>query len=171
MKKIFLFIFIVVNCYGWEFNKSHLLNLTDEEKGILQTSYFVGSQYDLGLTLAAIAIVETRIGKYHRPKTNICGYHQVATRNVVKRAKESYDSDNYLTKLDACNALKSNPYFSANSALIEFQFWMKVRDDNWRHSVRSYNVGYTDDPYQWTYLARVQKVIKILQKHTNLWLA
>ena len=154
MKLILFLTLSICLSFGWEFNKTHLENLTEQQKEILRISYLVGAEKDLGLTLASIAVVETRVGKFDFTNNHICGVHQINI-NYVK-AK--------------CKVVESNPYISAKLARDNLMFWLKIRKGDLKKAIRMYNVGYLNHPHQYVYLNRVYKVKKVLQENKELWM-
>ena len=64
MRKLISLVSLVSSLFSWEFDNDSLSKLNSKQLSMLQQSYSIGKEYDLGYTLAAIAVVETRLLKY-----------------------------------------------------------------------------------------------------------
>lgn len=160
MKLLFFFLFPSL-LFSWSFTERDLKNFSPEQLEILQVSYLVGSKEDLGLTIAAIAVVENMANLKDNNPNHICGPHQID----IEYASAS------------CEALESNPYYSAKLSLENFMFWeyrtyynpkknsqRKVKR-TWRDQVRMYCVGYTGDAHGPIYVNKVIKAYKVLKEN------
>lgn len=147
-------------------SKFDILNFSEEQLEVLNTSYQVGNYYsvepEMGLLLAAIAYTENNAKMKDNNQNHICGPHQVdSVENEV-----------------SCEALESNPFTSAISALRNLEFWQYqnakdgsiIRERSIEERIRKYNVGYTDHEHQWEYLYKVEINKFVLEMYKNYWL-
>lgn len=148
--KLFLVLLLATFTFAdWEPDIS-----TDKQYEVIAMSYFVGEEKGLGLELAAISLVETQAGLLSFKNNHICGPHQIDIRYADV----------------PCKTLESNPYVSAKLALENLLSWrygiytdgtVFIRPMD--KMIRMYNVGYTNHPHQWKYLARYKKALKYLK--------
>ena len=112
---------------------------TYEQKLIIAKAYNIGKKYDLGYTLAAIAIIESQAGKF---LVNLgdpsCGvYHNLLSSVANREGIElSNINRNYL-----CTKLIKDFEFASGQALEELLYWKKYHKD-WEKTVMSYNAGF-----------------------------
>ena len=69
MKKIILMSIICINLFSWDFNYNEL---TENETKLTNKLIKIGEPHGLGLELAAIGIIETRLGKYESNNAKAC---------------------------------------------------------------------------------------------------
>lgn len=109
----------------WTFTTKELRAITKEQKEVLKMAMLVGKENGLGLTLAKIAIVETRLGKIRTSDRRWCGATQVST----KYAKVP------------CKVLEKNHYVAMKTAAKNFKGWLKKYDNNMKKAYSGYNSG------------------------------
>ena len=150
----YLILLLPIFLYSWSFTESNFHKLSPEQRYNLDISYLVGEEKDLGLTLAAIAIVETRATVSNDFNTNaVCGVHQIHTDHVNI----------------SCDALESNVYLSASLARDNFLFWYNgPANKSWRKALIMYNGGYRHNPHGQEYLKRILSVFKVLKEQYEL---
>lgn len=158
MKLILLLIPFLLN--AWTITERDINNMSDEQKEVLTVAYLVGKEkgQGLGIKLQAITIVENMARMKDNNPNHICGPQQVD----IRYAKAS------------CEALESNPYYSAKLALANLLDWRtktlirngkKVfKTRSWDEVYRMYNVGYTRHPHGPVYVSKVKKTIKLLKE-------
>mgnify|MGYP000442254936 CR=1 FL=1 len=161
MRLLILTLLVAINLYSWEFTQKNLQEMTPKQLQILKESYEIGKQIDLGYTLAAITVVETRVGKYMREE-NYCGVHQVS----INTTKLRFNSLARYKHTRLCELINNSSELSAKLALSELMYWNKVRT-NWSEVVMSYNGGWNTTKHGVTYLSRIRKVVKVLQNNTE----
>jgi len=149
MKYLFLLLPILLN--SWSFTEQDYQNLTPEQRYNIDISYLVGQEKDLGLTLASIALVETRATVANDSNSNaVCGVHQIHTDHVDI----------------PCYAIESNVYLSAMLARDNFLFWYNgPANKSWRKALIMYNGGYHFNPHGNEYVRRITMVFKVLKEH------
>ncbi len=76
MKIIILIILFCVNLFSWDFDYNQL---SSNETELTNKLIKIGEPHGLGLELAAIGIIETRLGKFESNNKYICGIHQINT--------------------------------------------------------------------------------------------
>ena len=147
----FLILFLPLFLYSWSFTDYDFYQLSSEQRNNISISYLVGQEKDLGLTLASIAIVETRATVSKDFNANhICGVHQVSTNFVDV----------------SCAAIESNVYLSAKLARDNFLFWYNgPAKKDWRKALIMYNGGYNFNPHGHEYVKRIIMVFKVLKEH------
>jgi hypothetical protein len=160
MIKILILISIVYsNLLSWDFNDEDYLKLSERQLKTLSVIYMTGQEKGLGIEMVALAIVENHAKLIDNNINHICGVMQIDIR---------YTKTN-------CNALESNPYYSAKVALRELLFWktktLKVNGEliNFKRTdydmFRMYNVGYTKHKHGKVFVKKVFKTIKIIEKY------
>lgn len=161
IKRLLIFL-LPIQLFGqWTFTQKDFDSLTESQMVILKQSYHIGKQDDLQLTLPSIAIVETRIGKYQRDTTKICGVHQIAMYTARERLKQ-FDSNEILCKL-----VLDYPSLSAFLALLELKYWKSVYPNQWSKQIMAYNGGWDVSKHGKEFLRRVRTVINILKKNES----
>lgn len=144
---------------AWTFNQEDYDNLTEAQRTIIKDSYNIGAIYNLGYTLAAISIVETRAGAIKDSSDNrICGPHQVDVRISLRYLKSKSD----YKKL--CKALESHSILSSHLALLNLRYWSK-NSKSYKQMIKRYNRGWNKSKYDKEYLRRFEQVLKVL--HSN----
>ena len=162
MRKLISLVSLVSSLFSWEFDNDSLSKLNSKQLSMLQQSYSIGKEYDLGYTLAAIAVVETRLGNYMREE-NYCGIHQVS----INTTKSRFDTLQRYKDQELCKYINDSVELSSKLAIRELLYWKKVRKDNWRKVVMSYNGGWNTTKHGVTYLSRITKVIKVLKSNRS----
>ena len=150
MKFLLLFLPIFLSAQ-WSFTEYDFYNLSKEQLRNVHTSYLVGQEKDLGLTLASIAIVETRATIANDFNDNhVCGVHQINTDHVEV----------------PCKAIESNVYLTAKLAMENFLFWYHgPAKKDWSKALIMYNGGYKFNPHGHEYIRRIAMVFKVLKEH------
>lgn len=158
---------IVLAKYDYQYLTEYdILNFSQEQLEVLNTSYKVGNHYsiepEMGFLLAAIAYTENNAKMKDNNQNRICGPHQV---DVIENKV-------------SCEALESNPFTSAISALRNLEFWQYqngtdgkiIRERTIEERIRMYNVGYTNHEHQWEYLYKVEINKFVLEFYQHIWL-
>lgn len=138
---------------AWTFDIKQLYTYSPYQKEVLRQSYLVGDQYDIGLTLSAIAIIETRAGKFDFKKNHICGPHQINT--------------NFTST--SCEALESNPFLSALEAKESFLYWYNY-SKTFTKAIKHYNAGFKLVPHSKIYYNRFMLVFNTLRANKQTYL-
>lgn len=143
----------------WKFTQDDFNALSQEQLDVLKSSYWMGKPHDLGLTLAAISIVETRAGAFKdTSKNRICGAHQVDVTIV----KENLGSKSPLRKI--CKAIQDNHTLSAMVSLQILLYW-KDNSRTLRTTIVRYNRGWHYHPHEEEFYRRFVMVLKVLEKN------
>ena len=155
MKIVILIIMFYVNSFCWDFNYHELsANETDLTNKLIK----IGKPYGLGLELAAIGIVETRLGKFESSNKYICGIHQINTKIAMRRVGSNGDKNRL------CNELNSNENLSSIFALNELIYWKKYTKNNISEMISNYNSGFEKSSHSKEYLRRFRIVYNELKK-------
>ncbi len=155
MKKIVLILIFCMNLFAWDFSYKELtLNETNLTNKLIK----IGEPHGLGLVLAAIGIVETRLGKFESTNNYICGIHQINTNIAMKRVGSNGD------KNKLCEELNTNKNLSSIFALNELIYWKKYTKNNIPKMIISYNSGFENSKYSKEYLRRFNIVYNELKK-------
>ena len=155
MKIIILISAICISLFSWDFNYNEL---TENETKLTEKLIKIGAPHGLGLELAAIGIVETRLGKFESSSNYICGIHQINTTIAMKRVGSNGD------KSRLCNELNTNKNLSSILALNELIYWKKQTNNNVKKMIMSYNSGFEKSSHSDEYLRRFMIVYKELKK-------
>jgi len=130
--------------------------LTDSQVSVLQRSYDLGKDADMGWTLAAIAYRESSAGRFLIDASGPSfGAHQILLRTATRRMNIT-DS---MQKNILAQRLVEDVDLSASLALEELKFWRRLHGNNWNNLWASYNAGYN---YRGT---SGQKYAKMIGKH------
>lgn len=155
MKILILIVMFYVNSFCWDFNYHELsANETDLTNKLIK----IGKPYGLGLELAAIGIVETRLGKFESNNKYICGIHQINTKIAMRRVGSNGDKNRL------CNELNSNENLSSIFALNELIYWKKYTKNNISEMISNYNSGFEKSSHSKEYLRRFRIVYNELKK-------
>ena len=155
MKKFILLILLCINLFAWDFNYKEL---SQEETNLTNKLIKIGEPHGLGLELAAIGIVETRLGKFESNSNYICGMHQLNTNITMKRINSRGD------KNKLCEELNTNENLSSIFALNELIYWKKYNKNNISKMIMSYNSGFEKSNHSKEYLRRFMVVYNELKK-------
>ncbi|QAY01184.1 transglycosylase SLT domain protein [Aeromonas phage Aswh_1] len=136
--------------------------LTENQIYTIQRAYELGNESGYGLTLAAIALTESRAGvNLINKKSGDYGVFQNNLRSTTKRIEQLTGSKmSYRSRIKLRNELINSMESSANYALMELDYWKKVRGGNWRKVVESFNAGYGSNK---TYVETVAQNVRFLR--------
>ena len=133
-----------------------LKTMTSNQHNILQKSYSIGKEYDLGETLAAISWVESTAGKNLEGHGSYgggsYGAFMLLLGNVLKRegGKKFRNTPSSAvlkitpsrTKRAFIQKLKNDFEFSARHAIAELRYWKERVPNSNKHLWAAYNGGY-----------------------------
>lgn len=142
-----------------------------EQWYVIEESYSIGKEQNLGWSLAAISIVESSAGKkVTNWREGSFGVYQILMTTAITRYTESngyeFDPNDSYDTFSLAFKLAFNQNFAAQFAIKELNYWRLQHGDNWGKVWASYNAG-------WSYargLAYSNKIayhIKELQKCTS----
>ena len=158
--KIFLILLLSISLFGdiyKELAKSD--RFTYEQKLTIAKAYRYGEPYDLGYTMAAIAIVESRAGdciiNLNDPSFGV--YHNLLS-SVIKRKhlRNTKANQNMIA-----HKLLTDFSFSSQMCLEELQYWKRYHK-NWKKMIMSYNAGFKYQNGR-MYLKKIRKEIRFLR--------
>lgn len=113
--------------------------LSHKQVQTLYKSYNYGVQFDMGLSLAAIAWQESNAGLY---PVNISdpsfGVHHILIKTAIKRA--DIKNTSYHRNMLASMLLEHD--VSASYAVKELKYWLGYHAGDWYKSWASYNAGH-----------------------------
>lgn len=155
MKIIILIILFCVNLFSWDFDYNQL---SSNETELTNKLIKIGEPHGLGLELAAIGIVETRLGKFESNNKYICGIHQINTKIAMKRIGSNGDKNRL------CEELNLNENLSSIFALNELIYWKKYTKNNISQMITNYNSGFEKSSHSKEYLRRFNMVYNKLKK-------
>lgn len=155
MKIIILIILFCVNLFSWDFDYNQL---SSNETELTNKLIKIGEPHGLGLELAAIGIVETRLGKFESNNKYICGIHQINTKIAMKRIGSNGNKNRL------CEELNSNENLSSIFALNELIYWKKYTKNNISQMITNYNSGFEKSSHSKEYLRRFNMVYNKLKK-------
>ena len=155
MKILILITILCINLFAWDFKYNEL---SQDEANLTDKLIKIGEPHGLGLELAAIGIVETRLGKIESNSNYICGMHQINTNITMKRINSRGD------KSKLCEELNTNENLSSIFALNELIYWKKYNKNNISKMIMSYNSGFEKSNHSKEYLRRFMLVYKELKK-------
>lgn len=158
MKLIILTLTFCLSLFAWDFKYNEL---SENETNLIKILIKIGQPYDLGLELASIGIVETRLGKFKSNNNYICGIHQINTNVAMKRLNSNGDAK------QLCEEVRKNKNLSSILALKELLYWKKYSKNN-VNMIKNYNTGFKSSNYSKEYVRRFNIVYNELKKRDNL---
>lgn len=133
----------------------------------IERSVELGESTGVSQTLAAIAWVESKAGKYLVNKSSgDYGVYQINLFWAKKRIEQLTGAKmNYKQTLGLRDKLMTDQGLNATHAIDNLMFWNKVHKGDWRKVVMSYNAGnnYAGKEGQ-AYLQKVRNAIIFLRK-------
>ena len=134
--------------------------LTLDQVRIAQQSYAIGAPYNLGHSLAAIALVESQLGIYQiNAKSADYGIHQVHIKSHLAHIDIK---DTQLNRSKYATKLITDSIYCANAALRELLYWKVTRKrSNYIRYISSYNQGSRITNYD--YVRKVSAAIRQLR--------
>lgn len=162
---IFFTFLFYINCNATYLTLSDIKRFNSEQLEVLNMSYMVGNYYsnepNMGFWLAANAIVENSGYMKDSNKNHICGPHQI---NIKYNDIE-------------CKTLESNPFISSIVALENLKYWKYAKNSKGKiihergieKRIRMYNVGYSNDSFQWIHIKKIKESYKALIKYKDYW--
>ena len=148
-------ILFCVNLFSWDFDYNQL---SSNETELTNKLIKIGEPHGLGLELAAIGIVETRLGKFESNNKYICGIHQINTRIAMKRIGSNGNKNRL------CEELNINENLSSIFALNELIYWTKYTKNNISQMITNYNSGFEKSSHSKEYLRRFNIVYNELKR-------
>lgn len=137
LKIIFITLLLISNVFASDFD---IKNLTAEELKTLKEIKEQGKDQGLSYSLMAIAIKESRVGKYLvNVDTKDYGMYQANIKTVISRENvpdTSWNRNVYAMKLI------SDFHYATKNAINELAYWQKVHNNNWTRVWGSYNGGW-----------------------------
>ena len=145
------------------------------QKHTLHTMYQYGSPYELGYTLAALALVESSAGKFRlNVRTNDLGVLQINSLT----AQNTLKIEGHYNQLALHQSLIYDDRLSAEIAIETLHHFRRNRvmtNQVWAEMIMSYNTG-----SQWRrdkamkkraekYLTKVSTSVKLLKRCENYW--
>ncbi len=158
MKLIILTLTFCLSLFAWDFKYNEL---SENETNLIKILIKIGQPYDLGLELASIGIVETRLGKFKSNNNYICGIHQINTNVAMKRLNSNGDAK------QLCEEVRKNKNLSSILALKELLYWKKYSKNN-VNMIKNYNTGFKSSNYSKEYVRRFNIVYNELKKRDDL---
>ncbi len=158
MKLIILTLTFCLSLFAWDFKYNEL---SENETNLIKILIKIGQPYDLGLELASIGIVETRLGKFKSNNNYICGIHQINTNVAMKRLNSNGDAK------QLCKEVRKNKNLSSILALKELLYWKKYSKNN-VNMIKNYNTGFKSSNYSKEYVRRFNIVYNELKKRDDL---
>ena len=140
---------------------SPALALSQYQKNVIKKSYNIGKKYDLGNTLAGIALVESQAGIYKvNSNTEDYGVTGINIKSLLARIKLP---DTYLNRSKYATYLVLDDEYAIKAALAELIYWRDSRRrTNWASMVNSFNQGSILRNNH--YARKVARAIKTLKK-------
>lgn len=122
-------------CEEWD-------SLSAEQQYRLEYSYNYGKPDNLGYTLAAIALVESKAGLYKiNLQTRDFGIHQINERTLFA----TLGVTSYWKKNEIITKVIVDDSLSAYLAMSVLKHFDKVHKGDWKKTVMSYNIGNRKD--------------------------
>lgn len=141
-------------------------DLSPLQKGRLEFAYNSGVDYDLGFTMAAIALQESSAGKYRlNLESKDLGLFQVN----VKTASSILKVTNHYKKIELVERMIYDDVFTAKLSLHVLTYFKDYHKGDWKKTIQSYNAGFSiNNEDSLDYLDKVSSNVKMLQKCMKL---
>jgi hypothetical protein len=175
MKKLFIWLIMLLPLPALAAKCKDIDSLSLIQKHNIAFAYSYGNNYDLGLTLAAIALVESSAGKYRlNVRTNDLGLFQVNATT----AENTLKLERYYDKLELHQDLIYNDRLGAEIAIATLEHFRANRvmtSGVWSEMIKSYNTGSQwrrdkqSDKKAKQYLTKVSNTVKLLQQCEQYW--
>lgn len=158
--KIILFILLFISSFA---SAIDIQNLTPQELETLKKIKQTGEEYDLSYSLMAIAIKESKLGKFMiNDKTQDFGIYQANIKTVINRHNVT---DTALNRGLMASKLISDFKFATNNAIAELVYWQKIHKNDWTKVWGSYNAGFKYNSKEAKeYSQDIAQIIKELKK-------
>lgn len=115
-------------------------NLTSQQLETLKKIKEKGEKHDLGYSLMAIAIKESKLGKFMvNNKTHDFGLYQANIKTVLSRHNVT---DTAWNRDVLASKLVSDFQFATKNAIEELTYWQKIHKNDWSKIWGSYNAGF-----------------------------
>ena len=137
LKIILITMLLISNVFASDFD---IKDLTPQDIQILKEIKEHGKDQGLSYSLMAIAIKESRVGKYLvNVDTKDYGMYQANIKTVISRenAQDTSWNRNVLAM-----KLISDFQFATKNAIDELTYWQKVHNNDWTKVWSSYNGGW-----------------------------
>lgn len=158
-----LWMLACILCFGVQASSCDKYNsLSPLQKGRLEFSYHQGKPYNLGYTLASIALVESSAGRYRvNMDSRDLGLYQIHTSTAVN----TLGITNHYKRLELYEKLIYQDPLNAYIALEVLQYFKAYHKGDWRKMVKSYNSGFKINTQKaHNYLDKVVVGVKLLEK-------
>jgi len=158
LKKLLLLLFLIKGVYADEYTI-----MSNNQKDIIQYAYIYGMKYDLSWTLAAIAFIESKGGKY---QISVDGHdYGVMQINIKSALAREGLKDTPFMRSKLATRLITDMDYCLEHAVAEIQFWQnRYGADRYSRVWGSYNGGHKGNK---SYAKKIIKTIAMLKKH--LW--
>ncbi|ANV97568.1 hypothetical protein BBW65_01530 [Helicobacter enhydrae] len=139
-----------------------------DQLDVIEYAYNYGNKYGLGYTMAAIAWQESCAGRYRINFADpSAGIYHAYLPNVIKRHYKKQDTP--FRRNVVAEELISNRTFASKIALEELLYWRKIRKNDWKAIIKSYNKGFSwennpnKDKQAEAYYQGIAHKVKVLQ--------
>ena len=149
-------------------NATSLKNLSYQQKEVLSYVYSKAKEFNLSLTMTAIAWQESQFGRYELSLSDpSCGIFHVMPAILAVKVGLQNDSWN---RSRLCEKLITDRDFSFSAALLELKYWQNYWEAEhvsrvWSHMVASYNGGFNINIKTNIYLKNIKAKIRLLKKY------
>jgi len=118
--------------------------LTPEQESVLHFSYSYGAQYNYGYTLAAIAMIESDLGRWNLNLGDpSAGVYHLTVDKAVDKLGWAHTPFNYNR---AAQLLMDDIYFAAEIAVETIDWWYEYHEGDFYKTWASYNGGFKGNP-------------------------
>lgn len=133
--------------------------LTQQQASVANFAYSYGKPFDYGYTMVAIAMEESRLGKWNIniQDPSAGPWHVTLDKGLQYKGWD----DTPFNRNRIAQLLMEDIYFAAHLAIEELLFWHRVREGNWRQVVSSYNGGWRGNE---AYLKKISRNIDIIKR-------
>jgi hypothetical protein len=130
------------------------------QKVIIAKAYNYGESYDLGYTMAAICIIESRAGEVqiNLSDPSFGPYHNLLSTVMNRKGLRNTLANRNMI----AHKLMKDFGFASEMALQELLWWKGIHKGDWKKMIQSYNAGCKYQNGK-KYLKKVQSLIKELK--------
>lgn len=160
--KLLLLLLLTTSLFARIDSLKELNQFTSKQLEVLNISYMVGEQYDLGIDLAAICIVENTCKLTDNNPNHIVGPHQIDA-DLHNLSKQALESDPYYSAKSALQIFLSYKYEYGYDKSTNTKYIVRERSIEEMHMI--YNAGFKPHKFNKQHLAKINKAKQILKEY------
>lgn len=156
---IFMIVFLIFIFFSEDADAFEDCTLTKQQETVVRFSYAYGDPHDYGYTMIAIAMQESRLGKWrlNLDDPSAGTYHTTLDKGLKKLGW----ANNPYNRNRVAQMMIDDEFFAAELALETIIWWDAYHKGDWRSVVSSYNGGFRGNP---AYVDMIAKNIQTIKR-------